>query len=152
MTPRIIYLIRRAEAEVTSMMDKTLEPFGLRPIQYTLLYFIELTEGDPSSAQLSRRFSMTPQSMGELIQALQLKKLVKKEADPVHRRILRVSATAKGKKLLQDCNLALDQMEEELLKEFDDTDKDTFRSLIGKIFTKGTKEDIVPKEDLRKLS
>jgi DNA-binding MarR family transcriptional regulator len=125
-------------------MDKALEPFGLRPIQYTLLYFIDLTEGNPSSAQLSRRFLMTPQSMGELIKVLQGKKLVKKDVDPGHRRIHRVSLTEKGKKLIAECNLALDTMEEDLLKDFTPADRDTFRSLIGKILA-GSRETITQK-------
>ena len=79
MTPRIIYLIKRAEIEITSRMGKTLEVYGITPIQFTLLYFIETSKGDFSSAQLSRRFSMTPQSMNELVQILLHKKLLKKE-------------------------------------------------------------------------
>jgi DNA-binding MarR family transcriptional regulator len=152
MTPRIIYLIRRAEAEVSSRMDKALEPYGLRPIQYTLLYFINLTEGNPSSAQLSRRFSITPQSMGEQVQILLQKKLVKKETDPAHRRILRLSVTEKGSKLLDACNTALDEMEEILLKDFNSADKDMFRSLMGRILSSGVKEEVAPKEDLRNQS
>lgn len=152
MTPRIIYLIRRAEAEVSSRMDKALEPYGLRPIQYTLLYFINLTEGNPSSAQLSRRFSITPQSMGEQVQILLQKKLVKKEIDPAHRRILRLSVTKEGTKLLDACNLALDEMEEILLKDFNSADKDMLRSLVGRILSSGVKEEVAPKEDLRNQS
>ena len=81
MTPRIIYLIKRAEIEITSRMGTALEEFGLTPIQFSILYFIDITKGDLSSAQLSRRFSVTPQSMNELIQVLQGKRLLKKNVD-----------------------------------------------------------------------
>jgi DNA-binding MarR family transcriptional regulator len=133
MTPRIIYLIKRAEIEITSRMNKVLDAYGITPIQFTLLYFIDTAKGDLSSAQLSRRFSMTPQSMNELVQVLQRKKLLKKTVDPAHRRILRISLTAKGKQLLANCNTDLDVMEEALLKELTAAETNSIRNVIGKI-------------------
>ncbi|CAN5711856.1 MarR family transcriptional regulator [soil metagenome] len=133
MTPRIIYLLKRAEIEVTARMGKALEVYGITPIQFTLLYFIDIANGDLSSAQLSRRFSMTPQSMNELVQILQRKKLLKKSVDPAHRRILRISLTAKGNQVLGDCNTALDTMEAELIKALTVTETNTLRKLIGKV-------------------
>ena len=133
MNPRILYLIKRAEIEVTSRMSRALEEFDITPIQFTILYFVDYDKGDLSSAQLSRRFSMTPQSMNELVSVLERKKLLKKSVDPAHKRILRLSLTARGKKLLQDCNAALDHLEESLLQELTAAETNTLRSLIGKI-------------------
>jgi DNA-binding MarR family transcriptional regulator len=133
MNPRILYLIKRAEIEVTSRMAVTLEDFDITPIQFTVLYFVDYDNGDLSSAQLSRRFSMTPQSMNELVSVLERKKLLKKEVDPSHKRILHLRLTAKGKKLLADCNTALDIMEETLLKGLSDKETQTLRNLLGKI-------------------
>mgnify|MGYP000887051344 CR=1 FL=1 len=140
MTPRIIYLIKRAEIEVTARMSKVLETYDITPAQFTLLYFIDTANGDLSSAQLSRRFSMTPQSMNELVQVLQRKKLLKKSVDPAHRRILRISLTAKGKQLLANCNTALDSMEEILLKDISPAEKDDVRNVIGKILAAAKKK------------
>ncbi|MDX2047259.1 MAG: MarR family transcriptional regulator [Chitinophagaceae bacterium] len=133
MNPRMLYLIKRAEIEVTSRMGRALEQYDITPIQFTVLYFVDYDKGDLSSAQLSRRFSMTPQSMNELVTVLERKKLLKKSVDPSHKRILRLSLTAKGKKLLQDCNTALDIMEEILLKGLSAGETSTLRNLIGKI-------------------
>ena len=133
MNPRILYLIKRAEIEVTSRMSRSLEEFDITPIQFTILYFVDYDKGDLSSAQLSRRFSMTPQSMNELVTVLERKKLLKKSVDPAHKRILRLSLTAKGKKLLKDCNAALDLLEESLLQGLTTTETNSLKSLIGKI-------------------
>ena len=133
MNPRIIYLIKRAEIEVTSRMSRAFEEYDITPIQFTILYFVDYDKGDLSSAQLSRRFSMTPQSMNELVTVLERKKLLKKSVDPAHKRILRLSLTEKGKKLLQDCNAALDLLEDSLLKGLTSTETNTLRRLIGKI-------------------
>jgi len=133
MNTRILYLIKRAEIEVTSRMAKALEDEAITPIQFTVLYFVDYDKGDLSSAQLSRRFSMTPQSMNELVGVLEKKKLLKKTTDPAHKRILRLSLTAKGKKLLSDCNATLDSVEENLLKGLSVAETQTLKNLIGKI-------------------
>jgi DNA-binding MarR family transcriptional regulator len=114
-------------------MAVTLEDFDITPIQFTVLYFVDYDKGDLSSAQLSRRFSMTPQSMNELVAVLEKKKLLKKTTDPAHRRILRLSLTVKGKKILNDCNIALDSVEEILLNGLSPAEIQTLRNLIGKI-------------------
>ena len=133
MNPRLLYLIKRAEIEVTSRMSGALEQYDITPIQFTVLYFVDYDKGDLSSAQLSRRFSMTPQSMNELVTVLERKKLLKKNADPSHKRILRLSLTAKGKKLLNDCNSTLDIMENSLLTSLSTAETSMLRTLIGKI-------------------
>lgn len=133
MTPRIIYLIKRAEIEVTSGMGKRLEVFGLTPIQYSVLYFIDITKGDLSSAQLSRRFLMTPQSMNELVQVLQRKRFLKKNVDPGHRRILRISLTRNGEKVLENCSNELDRLEENLLQGLSARQITRLRDLLGSI-------------------
>lgn len=133
MNPRILYLIKRAEIESASRMGKALEDYNITPIQFTILYFVDHDKGDLSSAQLSRRFSMTPQSMNELVGVLEKKKLLKKTANPAHGRILHLSLTTKGKKLLADCNTVLDTVEAILLNELSVAEIQTFRNLIGKI-------------------
>jgi len=80
---------------------------------------------------------MTPQSMNELIAVLQRKKLLKKAVDPAHKRILRISLTTKGTQLLNDCNTALDHVEEALLTNMSNVEMEKFRELVGKILASG---------------
>jgi DNA-binding MarR family transcriptional regulator len=133
MNPRVIYLIKRAEIEITSRMSKAFELLGITPIQFTLLYFVKHDKGDFSSAQLSRRFQVTPQSMNELIAVLQRKKLLRKTVDPSHKRILRISLTPRGIQLVATCNIALDAIEKELFEDLTNTEIDKIRDIIGKI-------------------
>ena len=133
MNPRALYLIKRAEIEATSRMAKALEEYDITPKQFTVLYFVDYEKGDLSSVQLSRRFSITPQSMNELVTVLERKKLLKKTVDPSHRRILRISLTPKGKQRLEDCSAALDTVEETLLRGLSDAETSILRNLIGKI-------------------
>jgi DNA-binding MarR family transcriptional regulator len=121
------------EIEQTKRMTDALEQYGLTPIQYAIMYFVDYDEGDLSNAQLSRRFSMTPQSMSEFVAILERKKLLKKTTDPSHKRIFRIALTAKGKKILETCNRELDTVERKFLKKLSAKEIETMRKLIGKV-------------------
>ena len=133
MNPRILYLIKRMEIESTGRMVDALEQYDLTPIQFAILYFVDHDKGDFSSAQLSRRFSMTAQSMNQLVGILEKKKLLKKTADPLNKRILRIALTAKGKKVLDACNRKLDVVEAKFIRQLSEKQIATLRELIGKI-------------------
>ena len=133
MSPRILYMIKRLEIEQTSRMTMALEQFDLSPIQFAILYFVDYDQGDLSSAQLSRRFLMTPQSMNEHVRVLERKKLLKKKTDPSHKKILRIALTAKGNQILEACNHELDVMEGRFLKQLSSKEIETMKNLIGKI-------------------
>jgi DNA-binding MarR family transcriptional regulator len=78
------------------------------------------------------------------VSVLERKKLLKKEVDPSHRRILHLRLTAKGKKLLDACNTALDVMEKDLLSGLSGAETATLRNLIGKILD--TSREVVTAE------
>lgn len=145
MTPRVIYLIKRAEIEITSRISRVLAVLDLTPIQYTLLYFIDVNKGDLSSAQLSRRFLVTPQSMNELVQLLEKKKLIKKSVDPSHKRILRISLTKKGKQLLEKSNKATDELEDGLFSELSSGEINELRHSLGKILESAREKAVIEK-------
>jgi DNA-binding MarR family transcriptional regulator len=133
MNTRILYLLKRAEIESFSQMAATLETFNITPMQFTVLYFVDYNKDDLSSAQLSRRFLVKPQSMNELVAVLEKKNLLKKEVHPSNRRILHVQLTAKGKKLLGKCNLSLDKLEGNLLRGLSSTEIKKLKDLLGKL-------------------
>jgi DNA-binding MarR family transcriptional regulator len=82
---------------------------------------------------------MTPQSMNELVAVLQRKKLIKKAVDPSHKRILRITLTAKGIQTLDACNRELDRVEESLLGSFQTDDLEKLRELIAR-FISGSRQ------------
>ena len=133
MAARTIYLIKRVETEVTAQMNKALTDFGITLSQFIVLNFVNDNQTDLSSAQLSRRFKMTPQSMNETVTLLQLKDLIIKNADVENKRILRISLTEKGVALLNSCNLAIDEVEKGLFSTLSASELDVLRLLLGSI-------------------
>jgi DNA-binding MarR family transcriptional regulator len=135
MAARTVYLIKRIETEVTLRMNKALSEFGITLSQFIVLNFVNDNQEDFSSAQLSRRFKMTPQSMNETVSTLQRKEMVLKNVDNENKRILRISLTEKGLTTLNACNLAINDVEQKLFEALNINELDSFRSLVGKILS-----------------
>jgi DNA-binding MarR family transcriptional regulator len=133
MAARTVYLIKRIETEVTLRMNKALSEFGITLSQFIVLNFVNDNQEDFSSAQLSRRFKMTPQSMNETVSTLQRKEMILKNVDNGNKRILRISLTEKGLMTLDACNLAINEVEQNLFEALNTNELDLFRSLVGKI-------------------
>jgi DNA-binding MarR family transcriptional regulator len=58
---------------------------------------------------------MTPQSMSEVLDALEKKGLVERSPHPNHRRVFPAAVTAKGRETLGACNAAVDELERQML-------------------------------------
>jgi DNA-binding MarR family transcriptional regulator len=140
MQARTIYLIKRVETEVTISMANALNVYELTPLQYSVMSFVDMEGVDFSSAQLSRRFFMTPQSMNEIVTILQRKNMLIKTKDPHHKRVLRLNLTDEGKAVLTNCNAAIDAVERDLFGGLKDKELANFRTLLGKILGKTKSE------------
>jgi DNA-binding MarR family transcriptional regulator len=60
---------------------------------------------------------MTPQAMSEVLEALERKQLIERNPHPNHRRVFPASLTAKGRRVLAACDDAVEQMEEDMMRE-----------------------------------
>ena len=112
--PRVTYLIGRLDRALRRRMGEALSPFSLSVTQYTTLSVLH-TRGQLSNAQLASRAFISPQSMNEVVQGLEALKLVTREADPSHARIVQLRLTANGVDLLRQCDAAVKQLEQSML-------------------------------------
>lgn len=94
------------------MLDGALREYGITSAQYLLLNLVS-REGGLTSADLARRSSITSQAMNESIAALAQKRLVLRTEDRNDRRVLLVSLSAEGKRVLNVCERAVDAAEAE---------------------------------------
>jgi DNA-binding MarR family transcriptional regulator len=115
--PRISYVVARLERAVRAAVNERVRPWGLTTLQYTTLSVLDARGRPLSNAQLARRAYMTPQSMLEVIDALERKGLIRRDPHPNHRRVLPATVTAKGLRVLKACDAAVEEMEEEMLAE-----------------------------------
>ena len=113
--PRISYIVARLERAVRAAVNERVRPHGLTTLQYTTLSVLGARGQPLSNAQLARRAYMTPQSMIEVIDALERKGLIRRDPHPSHRRVFPATMTAKGLRVLKACDAAVEEMEEEML-------------------------------------
>jgi DNA-binding MarR family transcriptional regulator len=122
--PRVSYVVARLERALRRELGERIQPHGLTVPQYTTLSVLRSRSG-LSNAQLARRSYITPQTMSEVIVALEEKGLVERAPDPGHRRILRIKVTPKGRRVMARCDAAVEEMEEQMLAELSGDERDT---------------------------
>ena len=105
-----MFYLNVANHAVRSRLEEALRHLEVTGIQYTVLSVIGAHEG-LSSAELSRRFYVTPQTMNELINGLERRRLIARREDPANRRILKMRLTPLGRKLLAECDEVADRVE-----------------------------------------
>ena len=112
--PRISYVVARLERAVRRAINDRVSVYDLTVLQYTTLSILG-RRGELSNAQLARRAYMSPQAMSEVIEALEKKGLIKRSQHPNHRRVYPATLTAKGRRVLADCDRLVDELEAEML-------------------------------------
>ncbi|MEO8778655.1 MAG: MarR family transcriptional regulator [Rhodanobacter sp.] len=127
------YLVARIfHALRATRLEPVLKPFGITPLQYTILTVIVARPG-LSSAELSRRFYVTPQTMGQVLAGLEERGLLKRQEDPENRRILLVGMTPEGRKLVQRCDKQMEKIENEVFGDPEDADVKAFREKLYQV-------------------
>jgi DNA-binding MarR family transcriptional regulator len=112
--PSLLYAVKQVELAVRAHLDELLRPSGTTVLQYTALTVLERRSG-LTSAELARNAFVTPQSMGDLVTALERRDLVTRHRDPRHARRLLISLTPAGQELLTRMEPHVRELEERML-------------------------------------
>ncbi|RRO14334.1 MarR family transcriptional regulator [Saccharopolyspora rhizosphaerae] len=95
-------------------MDEALRPLGLTAPQFTALTVLRHRDG-LTSAQLARRSFVTPQTMNEMVRALERHGRLERHRDPNNRRELLIALTPSGHDLLERCDPLISAIEAAML-------------------------------------
>ena len=123
----MIYMLARIFYAMRQRTEDALKPHNLTPMQFTIISSLKAWDG-LSSAELSRRFRVTPQTMGEMIGNLERRALIARVQDPSNRRALRLSLTREGEELLDTCEAAMQAVEAEMFADMSPRDLETLRA------------------------
>jgi len=126
------YLIGRLDHALTRRMLDVLAPLDLTVSQYTALSFLD-SQGHISNAQLAERTLVSPQSANELVKQMDEKGWIERAPDPFHGRVVRLSATATGKILLQQAHAAVAALEITMLAGFTAAQKKTIHGNLRQV-------------------
>ena len=128
--PGMSYAMARLHQRLFAGITERVAPYDLTTLQFTTLSVLSCHGAPLSTSQLARRAFMTPQSMSEVIHALERKGLIKRNPHPNHRRTLPATLTAKGRRVLAACDEAVSEFEDAMLDGFSEADRATFRDMI----------------------
>jgi DNA-binding MarR family transcriptional regulator len=131
MEPRLSYVIGRLDRVLRRRLSAAVEPVGLTLPAYVALSVLRAQDG-LSNAQLARRSLVTPQSMSEALTQLVDRGYVRRRADPGHGRVIRTELTAAGRRALERCDRAVDEVEREMLGDLDGREAARLRSALAR--------------------
>lgn len=128
--PRLSYLVGRLDRLLRRRLREALGDHGLTLPEYTALSVLR-ARGGLSNAQLARRSLITPQSMSEVLASLAGRGLILRKAAPDHGRVIRTELTRAGTAVLAACDLAVDELEREMLSALGEQDRDWLLQSLG---------------------
>jgi len=128
--PGVPYAVARLHQRVFAGVSDRVAPYDLTTLQFTTLSVLSRHGAPLSTSQLARRAFMTPQSMSEVIHALERKGLIKRNPHPNHRRTLPATLTPKGRRVLAACEDAVAEFESTMLEGFSTSDRVAFLDMI----------------------
>jgi DNA-binding MarR family transcriptional regulator len=130
--PRTSYLVRQLQLRIYAKLAERIKAFELTPAQYMVLS-LSMGRNERSSADLARRAQMTPQSMNELTAPLFRKGFMKRRPHPEDSRVLLLSLTNDGQRLLARCDKLMDEVEQEIFGCLDRQNLASLRASLSKI-------------------
>lgn len=132
--PSLLYAVKQVELAVRAHLDELLRPTGTTALQYTALTVLARRAG-LTSAELARNAFVTPQSMGDLVTALERRELVVRHRDPRHARRLLISLTPAGEELLARMEPQVRALEERMLGGLADGEREALRDYLNRCRT-----------------
>jgi DNA-binding MarR family transcriptional regulator len=128
--PGVSYAVARLHQRIFAGITERVASHGLTTLQFTTLSVLSRHGAPLSTSQLARRAFMTPQSMSEVIHALERQGLIKRKPHPNHRRTLPAALTAKGRRVLAACDEAVSEFEDSMLEGFSEKDRVAFLDMV----------------------
>jgi DNA-binding MarR family transcriptional regulator len=132
--PSLLYAVKQLELAVRAHLDELLRPAGATALQYTALTVLARRSG-MTGAELARNSFVTPQSMGDLVTALERRELVTRHRDPRHARRLLISLTPAGEDLLARMEPQVRALEERMLGELAAAERTALRDYLDRCRT-----------------
>ena len=128
--PGMSYAMARLHQRLFAGITERVAPYDLTTLQFTTLSVLSCHGAPLSTSQLARRAFMTPQSMSEVIHALEGNGLIERNPHPNHRRTLPATLTAKGRRVLAACDKTVSEFEDAMLDGFSEADRAAFRDML----------------------
>lgn len=125
----INFTLTKAQQTVQQLFKAELAPFGITPGQYAILSCLWEEDGQ-TPRQLAERLSLDSSSITGILDRVEQKGLIQRQAVPRDRRTLRVVLTDKGRVLEEPVNQAILEANKKVLAKFDEQDLENLRKFL----------------------
>jgi DNA-binding MarR family transcriptional regulator len=125
-----LYLVHMLTHASRSKLDDALRHLELSSFQYTILSVLAHNE-NLSSSRLSRRFYVTPQTMGEVILLLERKGLIERREDPANKKALLLSLTKLGHAVCAEGDVIVRSFERMIFGDLSEAEIAALRAILG---------------------
>ncbi len=129
---RLAYLLKRALIDLEDLHREHLDPLGINGRELSVLLLLQAREPE-SQQQTAERLQVDRTTMVALLDGLEAKGLVAREADPADRRRNVVALTDAGRRTLEKALRASDKAERRLLGALDESERTQLRALLARV-------------------
>jgi DNA-binding MarR family transcriptional regulator len=127
------YNARRASLAVISVFLERMAPYGLRPVDFSVLSLIAHNPGI-TSRQLCTHLGILPPNLVGLINSLQKRELVTRLPHPHDGRAMGLHLTAGGQKLMREAERTAAQLESDVASRLSAAELKTLLKLLKKVY------------------
>ena len=129
---RLSYLLKHAFFELEDLHRDELGPLGINAREFAVLLLLQAREPE-SQQQAATRLQVDRTTMVGLLDALEAKGLVARQADGADRRRNVVALTDAGRQVLAQAVPASDKAERRLLAGLDEAEQTQLRALLARV-------------------
>jgi len=127
------YNARRASLAVIEVFLERMAPYGLRPVDFSVLSLIAHNPGI-TSRQLCTTLGILPPNLVGMVGALEQRELISRKPHPRDGRAMGLHLTAAGHKLVRDAEKTAAQLEGDVAARLTPTEQRTLLRLLKKIY------------------
>lgn len=127
------YNARRAALSIIELFLERLAPFGLKPVDFSVMSTIQHNPG-VTSRQLCASLNLLPPNLVGLIQSLESRGLIERQPHPRDGRAVGLHATPKGRALMVQAEHTASDLENEKTANLTPTERTTLLALLQKIY------------------
>ncbi|MFL0267888.1 MarR family winged helix-turn-helix transcriptional regulator [Candidatus Clostridium radicumherbarum] len=128
------YITENAMKQVSEAFGRRLQNTGITRVQWIALYYLK-TQKRISQKDLSRLMNVKDSSAGRLIDRLERDGLIERERNDNDRRVIYISLTDKGDKLISDLIPFGTQFNDDLLEGIDEKDLLIYDKVLKKMLS-----------------
>jgi DNA-binding MarR family transcriptional regulator len=127
------YNARRAALSVIAVFLARMEPFGLRPVDFSVLTLIAHNPGI-TSRQICTALDILPPNLVGMIKSLDKRGLIERRAHPTDRRAQGLHVSAAGQRLQHEAQTTATQLEQDVSHALTHEELQTLNTLLRKVY------------------